>query len=169
MRRTTSWWATGVVIAVVPCLLAGPAIAQHRMQPLRTDPHAVAAPDAGPAPAPPTATDAGAGDAGTPKFVETLDQKKRRQDYNAKTGPIIGTLVRANNKQVTQDERDLIKKHWARAHLLWRVRASAENEKDFAAVVRVDQLFAKMDSKLFEKLRKLNEKAPVKVADAGAK
>ncbi len=155
------------IIAVVPCLLAGTAIAQRKMQPLHTDPNIVVVPpDAGPAPA---ATDAGSADAGPPKFVETPEQRKRRQDYSARTGPVISSTIHANNKQVTQDERDVIKKHWGRAHLMWRIRANAENEKDAATVTRVDQLFAKMDSKLWDRLKKLNEKAPVKVADAGAK
>jgi hypothetical protein len=157
-----------LIIAVVPCLLAGPAIAQRKMQPLHTDPHIVAT-DAGAAAPVTAAVDAGSADAGVAKFVETPEQKKRRQDYSAKTGPIISTTIHANNKQVTQEERDVIKKHWARAHLMWRIRANAENEKDTATVTRVDALFAKVDSKLFEKLKKMNEKAPVKVADAGAK
>ena len=165
MRRT---FLRALIIAVVPCFLAGPAMAQRKMQPLHTDPNiVVATPDAGAAPA--AATDAGSADAGAPKFVETPEQKKRRQDYSAKTGPIISSTIHANNKQVTQEERDVIKKHWGRAHLMWRIRANAENEKDAATVTRVDQLFAKMDSKLWDKLKKLNEKAPVKVADAGAK
>ena len=168
MRRTL---VKALIIAVVPCLLAGPAIAQRKMQPLHTDPRVVVATDAGVAlPTPVTAVaDAGSADAGAGKFVETTEQRKRRQDYSAKTGPIISTLIRANNKQVTQDERDVIKRHWGRAHLMWRIRALAENDKDSGTVQKTDQLFAKMDTKLFEKLKKLNEKAPVKVADAGAK
>jgi hypothetical protein len=165
MRRTL---LTALVIVAMPCLLADSALAQRKMQPLHSDPNVVVlTPDA--AALLPAAVDAGAGDAGAPKFVETPEQKKRRQDYSAKTGPIIGSLIHANNKQVTDDERATIKKHWGRAHLMWRIRANAENEKDSATVIRTDQLFAKMDTKLFDRLKKLNEKAPVKVADAGAK
>lgn len=166
MRRTL---VMALFLAAAPLVFMGSATAQstmRKMQPLHTDPAIVGADAAAAA----RAADAvAAADAGPPKFVETADQKRRRQEYSAKTGPIFSSLIHANNKQVTQDERDVIKKHWGRAHLLWRVRANAENESDRAAVIRVDQLFAKMDNKVFDKLRKLNDKAPVKVADAGAK
>jgi len=110
--------------------------------------------------APKPAADAGA----DTKLAETAAQKRRRVDYVDRTTSLIRNAVHAGNRQVTNDERDMIKRHWRRAMRLFRIRDIAEDIGDGASVTRVDADIQNLDTTFYEKLKLLAQKAPVKPA-----
>jgi hypothetical protein len=78
----------------------------------------------------------------------------------------IAEAIHKDKKEVTVEERDLIRMQWRRHARLWRIREIAEAAKDTAVVQKCDQLLAKSDDWLVKRLQDLNSKA---VADSNGK
>ncbi len=81
--------------------------------------------------------------------------------YEGRTDSQIRSWIHDGNREATDEERDFIKGHWARAAKLWRIRRLAMDAKDNASVQRVDALLLRADRILEEHLRRLREHAPV--------
>ncbi len=76
----------------------------------------------------------------------------------------IVDAVRRDGKEVTGEERELIRMQWRRHARLWKIRELAEAVKDNVAVQKCDQLLAHSDAWLVHRLQELNAKAPVRGA-----
>ncbi len=99
---------------------------------------------------------------------EKPEQKEKRHNYVGTTTNKIASLLRANGKKVTEDERDVVRDHWRRAMRLWRIRHLALLDGDKAIAARVDAILARLDKQTENKLKELNGKAPADGAPAAS-
>ncbi len=101
---------------------------------------------------------------------EERESRSKRAAYVRTTRAKIRETVRANNKEVTHEERTVIGLHWRHTMRVFRVREMAAKAKDAASIARCDALVTKADEKFFAKLKELNAKAPERKpgADGGA-
>ena len=106
----------------------------------------------------PIVSDGGAPDAGG--LDETPEQRGRRRAYVDATTAKIRKIVHGGGKSVTEEEREVIRKHWRHTMRLWRIRNLAEADGDASITQRVDLLISKSEKHLEAKLGELAEKAP---------
>ena len=131
---------------------------------------AAVAPDAGLAPI--AAQDAGAVDASVVDAGagdETPEQLGRRRAYVDATTAKIRRLVHAGGKSVTDEEREVIRRHWRHTMRLWRIRSLAEADGDKSVVSRVEVLMTRSDRRLDQRLTELAAKAPLENGQKGHK
>jgi hypothetical protein len=108
--------------------------------------------DEGPMPA----SDAGKPVAGrrTPAQIALRKQIWERREK------AIEAKVHKSGKHLTDEERDAIKKHWHNVSRLMRIRELAQEDKNDAAVKRVDVALEREEKSIDAKLEKLNAKTP---------
>lgn len=125
-------------------------------------------PSAAPAASAAAASPAASGSAATasPPSPEERESRTKRAAYVRTTRTKIREAVRADNKEVTHEERTVIGLHWRHTMRVFRVREMAAKAKDAAAIARCDALVTKADDKFFAKLKELNAKAPERKAGA---
>lgn len=170
MKRFYPLVLSGLVAASV---LAPDSASAQQPQPrriIRPLPTAADAGGAATATATPAPVDAGAAvDAGVrERGKEGAEQKKRRKDYVDRVRKEIRATVPI--RELTEQDREVIRAHWRRAMRAFRIRLLAEDDKDNATIARADALLAKIDQHLLSRLRELHKKgAPAPAKDAGAK
>jgi hypothetical protein len=97
---------------------------------------------------------------------EKPENRDKRRGYLRRMKGKLAETVHAGGKQVTDEERDVIRTHWRHAMRLWRIRHLALVDGDKAVVARVDTLLAKDEESTTAKLKELNAKAPMSTAPA---
>lgn len=102
----------------------------------------------------------------SPPSPEERESRLKRAAYVRTTRAKIRETVRANDKEVTHEERTVIGLHWRHTMRVFRVREMAAKAKDAASITRCDALITKADEKFFAKLKDLNAQAPVRKAGA---
>ena len=101
---------------------------------------------------------------------DTLDQKKRRQDYVAATTKKIRAAVDKSKKPMSAEMKALTQKHWRTALRLLRIEAIAENTARTPIAKRASDARAKEDARFFAKLDELAKSAaPAPSASGGGK
>jgi hypothetical protein len=91
---------------------------------------------------------------------ETPEHRTKRRSYIRRAKKAFDEQVHAGGKQLTDDEREAVRKHWRRSMRLWRIRHLAEADGDKATIAKVDSLLSKADEQTRAELKRLNEAAP---------
>ena len=115
-----------------------------------------------------SASSAAAGDAGVGKGKETAEPKKRRVDYTLGTGNKIRSMLHKDKKQITAEEKAVIKTHWRIAMRLLKIQRVAEAASKPEKAKKAADLLAKEDARFYAKLEQLNKAAPATSASASA-
>lgn len=97
---------------------------------------------------------------------EKPENRDKRRAYIRRMKGKLADTVHAGGKQVTEEEREVVRSHWRHSMRLWRIRHLAMIDGDKAVVARVDALLAKEEDKTTAKLKELNDKAPMSTASA---
>ena len=108
------------------------------------------------------------GDAGGKHHKETPEQKKRRVDYTMSTGNKIRSIVRKDHKQVTPEEKAVIKKHWRIAMRLLKIERMSEAHNKPEKAKKAADLLVKEDARFYARLEEMNTKTPAAAASASA-
>ena len=104
--------------------------------------------------------DGPATDGGKPAGRLTPAQLNFRKETWERREKAIEARVHKGGKKMSEAEREAVKKHWLVLGKLLRIRELAQEDKNDAAVKRVDALIEKLEKKLDAKLE---------TADGGAK
>ena len=99
---------------------------------------------------------------------EKPEHKEKRRSYIRHTKRLLDAAAHANHKQLTDEEREVIRRHWRWSMRLWRIRNLAEASGDKASAARVDALLAKADAKTLADLKSANDHAPAETAPPAA-
>ena len=89
---------------------------------------------------------------------ETAEDKDLRRNYIRRTKRHLEDALHATSRDLSDDERAAIKKHWRLSMRLWRIRHLAHAAADKATMAKVDAMLAKADEKTDAKLKELASK-----------
>ncbi|HSQ63901.1 MAG TPA: YXWGXW repeat-containing protein [Polyangiaceae bacterium] len=102
--------------------------------------------------------------AAQPAVTVGVDVSPEERAYQSRTDARLRGWLHEGNRATTDEEREFVKAHWARAAKIWRIRHLAAEAKDTATVARCDRLLARADQILEQQIRRLSEHAPVLTA-----
>jgi hypothetical protein len=94
-------------------------------------------------------------------IAQVEDEIPEQRAYEGRMDSQVRSWIHEGNRGATDEEREFIREHWARAARLWRIRKLADAAHDAASVARVENLMARMDRILEEHIRRFREHAPV--------